>query len=101
MEPKNQEINLLKMRILGIVEHRGISNLETVARHANIARLTADKYLIQLIDEGKIREMSIGNNRLFVREGSAISLPTGNVENHPANAQHDQIENITIISSGE
>ncbi len=59
-----------KERLLGITEHRCIANLETLARHANIARLTADKYLTQLVDEGKLREMRIGNNRLFVREGS-------------------------------
>jgi response regulator of citrate/malate metabolism len=57
-----------KERILGITEHRWIANLESIARHADISRLTAEKYLTQLIDEGKVREMRVGNNRLFVRE---------------------------------
>lgn len=57
-----------KERILGITGHQSIANLESIARHADISRLTAEKYLNQLIDEGKVREMRVGNNRLFVRE---------------------------------
>jgi len=57
-----------KEQILGITEHRRIANLETIARDADICRMTAEKYLNQLIAEGKIRELRVGNNRLFVSE---------------------------------
>jgi hypothetical protein len=63
----------IKERILGIAEHRSIANLEDIARHAGVCRLTAGKYLDQLVSEGKVREMRVGNNRLFVRESAGSS----------------------------
>jgi response regulator of citrate/malate metabolism len=60
----------IKERILSITENRSIANLEDIARHAGFCRATAEKYLIQLIAEGKIREMRVGNNRLFVKESA-------------------------------
>lgn len=57
-----------KEQILSITEHRHIANLETIARDADICRMTAEKYLNQLIAEGKVREMRVGNNRLFVQK---------------------------------
>ncbi len=67
-EQRHTAAEAAKLRILGITEHRWIANLESIARHAGICRLTAEKYLNQLIEEGKVREMRVGNNRLFVRE---------------------------------
>ena len=58
----------IQERILEVTEHRGIANLENIARHAGFCRLTTEKYLNKLVEEGKVRETRVGNNRLFVRE---------------------------------
>jgi predicted transcriptional regulator len=57
-----------KEKVLSIVKHSPVPNIEQIARSAGLSRVTTKKYLDELVSEDKISEVMCGNSRIYLNK---------------------------------
>lgn len=59
----------IRKKILAVLQNTHISNITQTAKKAGTTRITANKHLERLVQEGKLREYRVGRARIFVIRG--------------------------------